>query len=528
MNKYWIYLIVFVCFSCKQGERKENIIAYLKLENDILEISTLVDSLNVPWDIEAVEKEAIWFTELEGKVYRYDLKKQEKQLMLDIPDVLAKKSYGLLGMCVDPESKQLFVHYTFSIPRKGMEELISSRLVKYDIATNGTRNPMILLDSLPGATFHNGSRLAIGPDRKLYFSLGDVGRTDLTQDPDFLGGKILRLNLDGSIPPDNPIENNPIWAMGLRNTQGMVFGKEGLLYASDHGPLNDDEVNLIVKGGNYGWPAVQGFAESEKEKAYAKQHNTLDPLIAWTPTIATAGTAYVGEGKIPDWKNSLLQASMKGRSLRVLHLDESGTKIREEGIYLQKVFGRIRDIAVDANGTVFFSTSNHDWHPRFQPWLYDSLPEIPDRIISMRLLPRGSKLNDKLPVYKRETNPMELLDENWSYDVPSDLAEGARLYTQYCLTCHGPEGKGAEGLIPPLAGTSWVTGDKGRLIRVTLFGISEEIEVEGIKYQQEMPAFEHLDDEELAEILTFIRNSFGNQSSAVIAGEILEERKSAN
>jgi mono/diheme cytochrome c family protein len=216
---------------------------------------------------------------------------------------------------------------------------------------------------------------------------------------------------------------------------------------------------------------------------------------------------------------------MKGRSLRVLQLDDDGQSIAKESIFLQKHFGRIRDIAVAPNGDVFFSTSNRDWHPRFQPWMYDGLPEGPDRILRIRKVKKGQKNNPSLPIYQEEAEPIPLMDENWSFKVSEELEAGAKLYAQYCLTCHGPEGKGAEDLIPPLSQTDWVTGDKGRLIRIMLMGLSGEITVNGQIYNQEMPAYDYLSDTEIADLLTFIRNEFGNKASAVIPGEIYEERK---
>ncbi|WP_235062808.1 PQQ-dependent sugar dehydrogenase [Indibacter alkaliphilus] len=529
MNRLLPIISVICCLSCSLPQEKEvetPALAYLKLDDSLLEISEIVGGLEVPWDIETAEEGKLWFTELSGKIYRLDLQTQEKVLMLELPDVLSKKSYGLLGMTIDPKSKSAFLHYTFAVPKEGMEEEVNSRLVKYQISGNSLKNPQILMDSLPGATFHNGSRLLIGPDKKLYFSLGDVGKTDLTQNKDFLGGKILRLNQDGSIPPENPYPNNPVWAMGLRNSQGLVFGPNQQLYGSDHGPLNDDEVNLLIKGGNYGWPDVHGFADSEKEKIFAAKHQTIDPLFAWTPTIATAGMAYLGENMIPEWENTLLLVSLKGQSLRVLHLSADGKEIKDEGIFLQKHFGRLRDIALAKNGDIFFGTSNRDWHPRFQPWMYDNLPDGPDRILRIRKISDPSQIDPSLPVLERETEVIPLKDENWNFEVPDGLENGGILYTQHCLTCHGPYGKGAAGLIPPLEETEWVIGDKGKLIRVMLYGLSEPITVNGERYHQEMPAYSHLSDEEIAEILTFIRNSFGNKASAVIPGEVYEERKS--
>lgn len=518
--------IFFLLWSCRPSTEKMasiSILGYLQLENSILEISEIANDLEVPWDLDAAQKGKLWFTEVSGTLHCLDLETLEKKEILKLDDVLAKKSYGLLGMAVHPTAGFIFLHYTFGVTKNGNEESVMSRLVRYDLAEIGLTNRLILMDSLPGNTFHNGSRILIEGD-KLFFSLGDVGKVDLAQAENFPGGKIMRINFDGSVPSDNPFPGNPVWAMGLRNSQGLTLGRNGNLYASDHGPINDDEVNLIQKGGNYGWPDVAGYCDTATEAEYCTQHAVIEPLIAWTPTIATAGLEYYTNSTIPEWENSLLLATMKGRSLRVLHLNEAGNKVESEDIYLQKTLGRIRDIAIGHEGEIFLSTSNRDWHPRFQPWMYDELPEGPDRIIRLRRIQKNN-INPDLPVYTADKEPMQLMDENWNPQVPAELANGRDLYATHCLACHGPEGKGAEDLIPPLVDTPWVTGDKGKLIRTMLHGINGEIEVNGKKYNQEMPAFAHLSDEDLAELLTFIRNQFGNKGSAVIPGEVFEERK---
>lgn len=528
-SKLLIFVISLLYISCdkKSSEKQSDypLIGYVQLDDSILEISEMATNLDVPWDLEAIREGELWFTQVSGSIHLLDIKSGEQKDIFQIPDLIAKKSYGLLGMTVHPKEPIIFLHYTFAIPKQGQEEEIRSRLISYNFNGETLSNQKILLDSLPGATYHNGSRLVIANDNTLLMSLGDIGKVNLTQDEDFPGGKILRINLDGSIPHDNPFPDNPVWAMGLRNTQGLAFGKHNKLYGSDHGPANDDEVNLLVKGGNYGWPDIHGFVDNEKETAYAGKVGVIEPLEAWTPTIAAAGLAYYGNNDIPEWQNSLLLATMKGRSMRVLHLDKDGSRIVDEEIFLQNHFGRIRDISISPSGDIFLSTSNKDWHPRFQPWLYDSLPEGPDRILRIRKINQNEILDPEIRIFKKDLEPIQLLDENWTYEVTEELETGSKLYTQHCLSCHGPKGNGSEDLIPPLAQTDWVTGDKGRLIRIMLLGLAGEIEVNGHTYNQEMPSYSHLSDQEIADLLTFIRNEFGNKSGAVIAGEVYEERK---
>lgn len=521
------FLLALFFVSCTSDRNKSTSIAYLQLDRSTLVLEEVAGNLGIPWDVDASVPGALWFTEQSGSVYRMDLKSLEKEKVLEIPDVLYKKSYGLMGMTVHPEEKSVFLHYTFQSNKDDLQQAVQSRLVKYSFDGDSLINPQILLDSIPGNTYHNGSRLAISPDEKLFFSMGDAGRPNQTQNDSILVGKIMRFNLDGSIPEDNPIPKSPIWSRGHRNPQGLVFSDDGTFYSTEHGPNNDDEINLIVKNGNYGWPDVQGFCDQDFEQNFCAEFEIKEPLMAWTPTIAIAGLAIFENETIPEWNHSLIAANMKGRALRVLNLSDSGQEITEEHIYLQKEFGRIRDVSVASDGSVYFTTSNTDWHPRFQPWMYDGLPEMNDRIIRIRSLTEDETLDDSLPVFTENIEPLDLLSEDWDHQVgEEEFAAGRKLYVQHCQICHGPEGQGSADMYPPLSETEWVTGDKARLIRTLLLGLSEPIEVNGEMYNQEMPAFQQLTDQEVADVLTYIRNSFGNSSGAVIPGEVFEERKS--
>lgn len=501
-------------------------LAYLKLNQSTLILEEVADSLGVPWDVDASIQDKLWYTEQSGSVFRMDLNSLETKKVLELSDVLYKKSYGLLGMAVYPDESSVFLHYTFQANENNLQEEVQSRLVRYSFDGNRLIEPEILLDSLPGNTYHNGSRLVISPDEKIYLSLGDTGRPNDSQNDSTLSGKIMRLHLDGSIPDDNPISGSPIWSRGHRNPQGLVFSDDGTFYSTEHGPNNDDEINLIKRNSNYGWPDVHGFCDEDFEQIFCAENNVEKPLKAWTPTIAIAGLAYLSTSSIPDWENSLIAATMKGRSLRVFQLSENGEEITDEHIYFQKYFGRIRDVSTSPGGSLYFSTSNTDWHPRFQPWMYDQLPEGEDRIIRIRPLNEGEEVDSSLPMLEEDTEPLDLLSENWNHPIDEqEFAEGRNLYVQHCQTCHAPEGQGAADMYPPLANTPWVTGDKARLIRTVLLGLSEPIEVNGETYNQEMPAFRQLGDQEIADILTYIRNSFGNSAGAVIPGEVFEERK---
>lgn len=255
--------------------------------------------------------------------------------MFKIAEVWRKRTAGLLGMVVHPKIKEnpyLFVNYTV----KKDSLLIINRLVRYEITADTLKNPKVLLE-VGGYTAHNGSRLAIGPDQKLYWATGDAYFGEKAQDAKSLNGKILRINIDGSVPSDNPSPNSYVWASGFRNMQGLTFSEKGLLYTSEHGDAIEDEINLIQKGKNYGWPAIEGKEDLPAEEAFALKHQTTPPIKSWTPVIAPAGIAYHNGKGIPEWANSLLLTTLKGKSLRVIKLSDDGRSTKGEEIFSKNI-----------------------------------------------------------------------------------------------------------------------------------------------------------------------------------------------
>ena len=506
-------------------------LAELALAETRVEIAEVATVDGLPWELTLGPDGWLWFTQQAGTVVRLNPETGESTTVLTVPDVFYRKSQGLLSLVLHPRfavEPYVYLHYVYAVPADDHREHFESRVVRYRWTGAELVEPQMIFNAIPGATYHNGSRLVIGPDYKLYVSTGDAGRGG-TQDPAQLNGKILRLNLDGTIPSDNPFPGSPVWSMGHRNGQGLVWAANGRLYESEHGPNNDDEINLIRRGANYGWPEVAGFIDHDSEKAHAAAHGPItEPLFAWTPTLGNAGLDYYGATAIPEWRHSLLLVNLKGRALRVLELSDDGESIERERIYFQKIFGRLRDLCVAPNGDVYLSTSNNDWHPRFQPWMYPELPTGPDRILRLRALDRDTAPASAAErvIYREDPEPVSLIPEDWSFpSTEEELMVGQGVYVQNCLACHAPDGGGASDLIPPLGGTDWVTGDKNRLIHLVLAGMRGPVEVNGVTYNQEMPAFAHLPDDEIAAVLTFIRQSFGNDANAVIPGEVFEERK---
>lgn len=473
----------------KPSERVPNALAN---QNDS-GISTIASNLNVPWEIAWGPDNKIWIAEQGGVISRIDPVTGSKQILLKLSDVWHLRTTGLLGMALHPDMKKtpyVFLDYTIQKDKKYF-----SRLVRYTWKKDTLADARVLME-IPAALGHNGSRLTVHQGL-LYWATGDAMSLVDSQNPVTPNGKILRMNIDGTIPADNPIKGNAVWAWGFRNIQGMVFSKNGQLYTSEHGDANDDEINLINKGRNYGWPAVQGYAESVAETSFKGLNNTEDPLKAWTPTIGPAGLDYYSSDAIPELKNSLLLVSLKGKSLRVLKLSKDGKRIVNEDIFFENKFGRIRDLCVSPAGDIYLATSNRDWNP------VAGFPKPEDdRIIRVSSLSRS--------------NPQNVL---------SSMGGGSKaenLYLQYCASCHKENGLGVKGVFPPLQNSQTVVIDARVLIRKVLTGSAGPATINGITYDTPMPSFAFLKDEDLLDILTYIR-SLGSNHAAPIKPELIKQ-----
>ncbi|MCK0136081.1 PQQ-dependent sugar dehydrogenase [Arenibacter sp. S6351L] len=484
--------------------------AQLLLDSTRIGRSTIISNLDVPWEIVWGPDNWIWFTEQGGKVSKVNPRTGKKKLLLEIQEVFRKRTTGLLGMVVHPKFEHfpyVFLNYTLK-----KEHSIISRLERYTYTNGVLVQPKVLLE-IPGNTGHNGSRLTIAPDGKLMWATGDIGpNTDNAQNLKSLNGKILRLNIDGSIPKDNPFLGSPIWSWGQRNVQGLVYGNGNNLYTSEHGDATDDEINLMRRRGNYGWPNVTGFCDSLEEEVFCKDSTVVLPLKAWTPTIAPAGLDYYKTDIIPEWKNTLLLTTLKENDLRVLKLNKEGNAILSESILFNRELGRIRDICVSPIGDVYLSTSNCDWNPS------DGFPvDQDDRIV------RIFKLNDS--EYEWDDKMLQVETNLIQDTAKSNTSKGEMHYRQYCSSCHKSNGEGVAGIFPSLTNSEKVKGSKEELINLALYGITVNMKKKlGSLYDQSMPGFHFLSDEEVAETLTYIRQQFGGDAESINAQEINDVR----
>lgn len=358
----YILTVLFIFFmqflACKK-EESENPVTPPDTNWPGDDTRVVKSGLNFPWEILWGKDNHIWMTERNGRISKIDPLNGNSVFTHTISDVVANGEGGLLGMIQHPDfltNGQFYVVYNYN--KNGQ---YTEKVVRLTFSNNAVSNPVTIVDNIPASSIHNGSRLVISNEStpKLYISTGDAAANPANAvDPSSKAGKILRVNLDGSIPSDNPVAGNPYWSLGHRNPQGLVM-VNNILYSSEHGASIEDEINIIEKGRNYGWPSVSGPCNTQDENNYCSANNVKIPL--WSSgnvTIATCGLDYYNGDRITQWKNSLLLATLKDATLYQLKLSANGQSITSIKEYFRGNWGRLRDIAISPEGRVYLCTSN--------------------------------------------------------------------------------------------------------------------------------------------------------------------------
>ncbi|MAF13444.1 MAG: glucose sorbosone dehydrogenase [Parcubacteria group bacterium] len=301
------------------------------------DIEIIVSDLQIPWEITFLPTGELLVTERPGNL----LKIGQDRTVIKISGVEHVGEGGLQGLALHPDFVNNNLIYLY-LTTKTKDGLIN-RVERYQLVGNSLENKTIIIDNIPGARFHDGGRIEFGPDDKLYITTGDAGQSDKAQDLDYLGGKILRLNADGSVPEDNPF-GTEIYSYGHRNPQGLVWDRFDRLWITEHGRSGAlsglDELNLIEPGKNYGWPVVQGD-EEEVEMISPRIHS--GPDVTWAP----AGAIF--------WNDSIFFAGLRGEALYEFSL-ASG----ELSSHFFQEFGRLRAVVLDNAGFMYLTTSNTD------------------------------------------------------------------------------------------------------------------------------------------------------------------------
>ncbi|WP_324675434.1 PQQ-dependent sugar dehydrogenase [Hymenobacter sp. GOD-10R] len=322
-------------------------------------VTPLASNLMVPWELIWGPDDFIWMTERGGRISRVNPTTGEVLPLITVSDVVTSSEGGLLGMVLHPDfatSPYVYIVYNYN------DGSYKEKLVRYTYSATGTgslSNPLVLLGDIPATSTHAGSRLLILPDRTLLMTTGDAQQRPEAQNTTALIGKVLRLNLDGTIPTDNPVAVNRMYSYGHRNPQGLIRAANGKIYSSEHGQDAEDELNLIEPNRNYGWPTVEGNCNLPDEQAFCTANNVRAPLYSWAPTVGVAGLAYYNHPAIPEWSNTLLAVALKGGRMTQLPLKANGDAVGTAASYLSG-FGRLRAICVSPQGKIYVGTSNRD------------------------------------------------------------------------------------------------------------------------------------------------------------------------
>ena len=321
-------------------------------------VETVIPNLEVVWSIVWAQDGRMFFAERPGRVRVYENGKLRAQPLFVVPDVEPRGESGLMSLALHPQfASNHFLYLSYAYNSGGTQV----RVVRYRETPAGFTDRKVIIENIPAAQFHAGCRLRFGPDGKLYITTGDATNRELAQQLNSIAGKILRLNDDGSVPGDNPFVGRQdarpeIWAYGSRNAQGIDFQPgTNLLWETEHGPSGfdgpggGDEVNIIERGKNYGWPVIHHRAS---------QAGMESPILEYTPACAPASGMFYRGSQLAAFKGNFFFSCLRGE--RIIRVVANGRQVVSQENLLEHKYGRIRDLAEGPDGYIYFSTSNRD------------------------------------------------------------------------------------------------------------------------------------------------------------------------
>jgi glucose/arabinose dehydrogenase len=308
------------------------------------DIEIIATNLEIPWEIAFLPDEDFLVTERPGNLLEIGRHPQT----YPIDGVEAYGEGGLLGLALDPDFPNNHRLYLYLTTRSG--DQLTNQVRAYHFENYQLTREYLVIDNLKAAQYHDGGRIKFGPNGYLYVTVGDAQTPSLAQQTASLNGKILRLRSDGSLPEDNPF-NNPVYSYGHRNPQGLTWDNQGRLWATEHGrsgvQSGYDELNLIQKGDNYGWPTIQG---PETHSGMISPVIQSGPADTWAPS----GMVY--------YQGSIFFAGLRGEALYQYQIDS-----RQIQLHFHQQYGRLRTVALGPDGFFYLLTSNRDGRGEPQP-----------------------------------------------------------------------------------------------------------------------------------------------------------------
>ena len=353
----FVALTVVLCVACARtpAGRSADEDQTSNQSNSSFKIEKVAGGLEVPWSIVWAPDGRMILTERPGRVRVIENGTLRPQPLFVVPDVESTGESGLMSVALHPQfSSNHFIYLSYAYARDKV------RVARYRETPEGFVDRKVIIEDIPAAQFHAGCRIRFGPDGKLYITTGDATQRQLAQQLNSLAGKTLRLNDDGTVPQDNPFVSQQnarpeIWTYGHRNSQGMDWQPgSNLMFQTEHGPSGfdgpegGDEVNIVERGKNYGWPLIH-----HKETRAGLE----SPLLEYTPACAPASGMFYRGSVFSQFKGNFFFGCLRGERLIRVVLDGRRVVSQED---LVKGYGRIRDVAEGPDGWLYFSTSNRD------------------------------------------------------------------------------------------------------------------------------------------------------------------------
>lgn len=353
--------LIVICLSFFISQCQKNT-EFKSTDNFSYKAETVVGGLDIAWGMEFLPDGSILIAEQEGKMLLF--KDGKTTEIKSVPAVVYKNQGGLLDLKLHPDySNNGWIYFSFSGNLENDDEGANTVIMRARLKENELIDKEIIYKATPNTKKgqHFGSRIEFDKDGYLYFSVGDRGNRDVNpQSVKHDGGKIYRLNDDGSIPADNPFVSTPgakaaVFSYGHRNPQGMAMNPDtGEIWVHEHGPQGGDEINIIRSGKNYGWPLITYGINYDNSTITDDTDlpGMEQPLHYWVPSIAPSGMAFINSDRYPAWKGNLLVGSLKFKYLDLVSLD-NGKVINEEK--LMEGMGRVRTIKVGPDGYIYVS-----------------------------------------------------------------------------------------------------------------------------------------------------------------------------
>jgi glucose/arabinose dehydrogenase len=349
----------------------DNIPSQLQTLEYNVDVEVVAEGLEIPWAIAFVDDNRMLVTERPGRLRMIENGELQEPVQ-GTPEVLHEGQGGLLDVAVDPEYDQngwIYLSFSHALEDDAEKPGAMTKIVRGKIEDNQWTNEEVVFEApheLYRTTRHHyGDRIVFDPEGHLYFSIGDRGAQDQAQDITRPNGKVHRVHRDGSIPEDNPFVNEPdaipsIFSYGNRNPQGLaVHPQTGEVWETEHGPMGGDEVNIIRKGNNYGWPVIT-YGRNYNGTSITditRKEGMEQPIIYWKPSIAVCGMEFYQGNEFPKWENKLMVGALAYEEVRLLTIADN--RIMHDEVIMKNV-GRVRDVAPGPDGAVYVVMNDPD------------------------------------------------------------------------------------------------------------------------------------------------------------------------